>query len=181
MKNTHGGVLLLLKLQEPATLLKETLLYGCFSCLWIVQMVPNHAKHHIYSYISQAYLYNIPMLLRYRAWKVSVFGVILVRIFPHSDWTRRDREYLSVFSPNAGKCGPEKFRIRSDRCGGYSKTWLKSVAFNRGFTVHDCKKNKITSYCYRKVGLNCIICKIKQQLSKVNKAQFKLLGYVEYV
>ena len=24
------------------------------------------------------------------AWKVSVFGVILVRIFPHSDWIRRD-------------------------------------------------------------------------------------------
>ena len=38
------------------------------------------------------------------AWKVSVFGVILVRIFPHSDWIK----YLSVFNPNAGKCGPEK-------------------------------------------------------------------------
>ena len=113
MKNTHGGVLLLLKLQEPATLLKETLLYGCFSCFWIVQIVPNHAKHHIYSYISQVYLYNIPMLLRYRAWKVSVFGVTLVRIFPQSDWTRRDREYLSVFRSNAGKCRPEKFRIRT--------------------------------------------------------------------
>ena len=25
--------------------------------------------------------------------------------FTHSDWTRRDTEYLSVFSPNAGKCG----------------------------------------------------------------------------
>ena len=25
-------------------------------------------------------------------------------IFPHSDWMRRDTEYLSVFSPNAGKC-----------------------------------------------------------------------------
>ena len=24
------------------------------------------------------------------AWKVSVFGIILVRIFPHLDWTRRD-------------------------------------------------------------------------------------------
>ena len=24
------------------------------------------------------------------AWKVSVFGVFLVRIFPHSDWIRRD-------------------------------------------------------------------------------------------
>ena len=32
----------------------------------------------------------------------------LVRIFPHSDWIRRDTPYLSVFSPNAGKCGPEK-------------------------------------------------------------------------
>ena len=32
----------------------------------------------------------------------------LVRIFPHSDWIRRDTKYLSVFSPNAGKYGPEK-------------------------------------------------------------------------
>ena len=27
----------------------------------------------------------------------------LVRIFPHSDWMRRDTEHLSVFSLNAGK------------------------------------------------------------------------------
>ena len=32
----------------------------------------------------------------------------LVRIFRHSDWIRRDTSYLSVFSPNAGKYGPEK-------------------------------------------------------------------------
>ena len=32
----------------------------------------------------------------------------LVRIFQHSDWIRGDTEYLSVFSPNAGKYGPEK-------------------------------------------------------------------------
>ena len=32
----------------------------------------------------------------------------LVRIFPHSDWIRKDTSYLSVFSPNAGKYGPEK-------------------------------------------------------------------------
>ena len=30
--------------------------------------------------------------------------------FPHSDWIRREMEYLSVFSPNAGKCG--KIRTR---------------------------------------------------------------------
>ena len=28
----------------------------------------------------------------YTVWKVSVFGVFLVRIFPHSDWIRRDTE-----------------------------------------------------------------------------------------
>ena len=32
----------------------------------------------------------------------------LVRIFPHSDWIRRDTEYLYVFSPNKRKYGPEK-------------------------------------------------------------------------
>ena len=41
------------------------------------------------------------------AWKVSVFGVILVRIFPHLDWIQRDASYLSVFSPDMGKYGPE--------------------------------------------------------------------------
>ena len=46
------------------------------------------------------------------AWKVSIFRVFLLRIFPHSDWIRRDTLYLSVCSPNTGKYGPEKFRIR---------------------------------------------------------------------
>ena len=32
----------------------------------------------------------------------------LVRIFPYSDWILRDTSYLSVFSPNEGKYGPEK-------------------------------------------------------------------------
>ena len=32
----------------------------------------------------------------------------LVCIFPHSDWIQRDTKYLSVFSPNLGKCGAEK-------------------------------------------------------------------------
>ena len=29
--------------------------------------------------------------------------LFLVRIFPHSEWIRRDTKYLSVFTPNAGK------------------------------------------------------------------------------
>ena len=44
----------------------------------------------------------------YTAWKVSKYGVFLVRIFPHSDWIRGFTSYLFVFSANAGKCGAEK-------------------------------------------------------------------------
>ena len=47
------------------------------------------------------------ILIPYTAWKVSIFGVILVRIFPHLDWIRRDTQYLSVLSPNVGKCRPD--------------------------------------------------------------------------
>ena len=43
--------------------------------------------------------------------EVSVFGVLLVRNFPHLDWIRRDTEYLFVFSPNAENYGQEKLRI----------------------------------------------------------------------
>ena len=51
-------------------------------------------------------LNNISRLI-YTTWKVSVFGIILVRIFPHSDWIRRDTPYLSVFSPNADQNNSE--------------------------------------------------------------------------
>ena len=34
--------------------------------------------------------------------------LFLVHIFLQSDWIRRDTLYLSAFSPNAGKYGPEK-------------------------------------------------------------------------
>ena len=43
------------------------------------------------------------IFLTYAARKVSVFGVSLVRIFSHLDRIQRDMEYLSAFSPNAGK------------------------------------------------------------------------------
>ena len=38
---------------------------------------------------------------RVRIWSYS--GPHFFRIFPHSDWIRRDTEYLFVFGPNAGK------------------------------------------------------------------------------
>ena len=42
------------------------------------------------------------------AGKVSLFGVFLVLIFPHSDLILKDTSYLSAFSPNAGNYRPEK-------------------------------------------------------------------------
>ena len=44
---------------------------------------------------------------------MSVFGVFLVRIFPHLDWIRRDTPYLPAFSPNAGKI-LRSLRIQSE-------------------------------------------------------------------
>ena len=35
----------------------------------------------------------------------SYSGPYFSLIFPHSDWIMRGKGYLSVFSPNAGKCG----------------------------------------------------------------------------
>ena len=63
-------------------------------------------------FILMLILVNYPSLYDI-AWKVSVFGVFLVRNFLHSDWIRRGTVYLSVFSLNARKYGPEKLRIRA--------------------------------------------------------------------
>ena len=53
----------------------------------------------------------ITALTNITAWKVFVFGVILVRIFPRSDWIQIDTPCISVFSPNERKCWPELLRI----------------------------------------------------------------------
>ena len=53
------------------------------------------------------------VLVTFTAWKVSAFGVFLTYIFPHSDWIRRDTEYLTVLSPNVGKYGPKNLQIRT--------------------------------------------------------------------
>ena len=44
---------------------------------------------------------------------MSVFGVFVVRIFPHSNWKQIDTEYLSVCYPYPRKFGSEKLRIRT--------------------------------------------------------------------
>ena len=56
--------------------------------------------------ISFSYIY-------FTAWKLSVFQVFLVRIFPHLYWIQRDIPYNSVFSPNAGIYQSEKLRTQT--------------------------------------------------------------------
>ena len=56
--------------------------------------------------------------------KMCVFGVFLVRIFPHLDWIQGDTAYLFVFSPNSRKYGLEKLQIRTlvAQCSAVPKT-----------------------------------------------------------
>ena len=83
------------------------LLQKVFSSIWI----DNKSS---YPFILKGYAHfftQIIMTNSSTAWKVSVFEVFLVLIFPHSDWIRRDTDCLSVFGQNAVKHGPEKLRI----------------------------------------------------------------------
>ena len=45
--------------------------------------------------------------------KCPYLEFFLVCIFPHLEWIRRFIKWIFVFSPNAGKCTPEKLRIRT--------------------------------------------------------------------
>ena len=66
----------------------------------------------------------------------SYSGLHFPRIFPHLDWTWRDTPYLSVFSPNAGKCRKNAgqnnseywYFLRSESVANHSaKGWAKSI------------------------------------------------------
>ena len=56
----------------------------------------------------------------------SYSGQHFSRIFPHSDWIRRDTLYFSVFSANVGKC-----RKNTDQNNSEYGHFLRSVYFQR--------------------------------------------------
>ena len=70
------------------------------------------------TYTILLYMYLLLQETSYTTLKMAVFEVILVRIFfrifPDSDLIRRNTEYISVFSPNAGKCGKNVFQNNSE-------------------------------------------------------------------
>ena len=71
--------------------------------LLLIDVYPTSSKENRY-----LYLYNFEV---HTAWKVLIFRVFLVRIFPHLDWIQKDTPNLSLFSQNAEKYAPEKLRI----------------------------------------------------------------------
>ena len=93
----------------PATLLKATLLHGCFSRFL---NCTNGSKLRKASHIILKKNFK-NRTIKCTAQKTSIFGVFLVRIVPHPDWIRRDTLHLYKFILNAGKYGPEKLRIRT--------------------------------------------------------------------
>ena len=52
------------------------------------------------------------LLLQCDGLKIFFVRSFLVRIFPHLDWIRIFTPHISVLSPNAGKCRPEKLQTR---------------------------------------------------------------------
>ena len=79
-------------------------LFGCyiyFICLYLDTKFVFIHSFFPNSHFKYTWWY---MCLREKCPNTELF---LVHILPHLDWIRRDTEYLSVFSPNAGKYGPE--------------------------------------------------------------------------
>ena len=69
---------------------------------------PNHVSFDSKLILFIHFHTSIPVCNKYHTrpshcLKGSLFGVFLVRIFPHLDWIWRDTEYLSEFSPNVWK------------------------------------------------------------------------------
>ena len=69
--------------------------------IWFLPLV-------VSSFYSSAILCNF---LIDTAWKMPVYEVFLVCIFPHLDWIWKFTKYISVFSLNVGKQGPGNLRI----------------------------------------------------------------------
>ena len=74
-------------------------MFGCYSLILAIwqQYKQNFVLFHVLRAVCD----------QFTAWKLSVLGVILVRIFPHSGWIRRDTVSLLINS----ECGKMRTRI----------------------------------------------------------------------
>ena len=121
----------------------------------------------------------------FTAWKMSVLGVFMVRNFLYLVWIRRDTEYLSVISPDAGKYGPEKLRIQAlfTHCLEHvitsSKNFLPKNEPEQCLSImHSC----VTEHNKKKIISSSNVTKLNVQVcSKVHISQyFKVLHFQYY-
>ena len=84
---------------------------------------------------------HIKWMLPNIAWKVSIFGVFLVRNFPHSNWLRGDTEYYGYghFS-------------RSENAGKFSLSHVKSITLIVK-TARNLAKNSFIIFSSRSIRL----------------------------
>ena len=93
----------------------------------------------------------------------SYSGLHFSCIFPHSDWVRRDNPYLSVFSPNAGKCGKN-----ADHNNSEYEHLFYAVPFS---PIENFFKKTVT-----KISMYLLVPFIVQNLKKVLKTDPELWG-----
>ena len=74
-------------------------------------MISNHKLQKILGPASSTQIKNQLSDVSWIVWKVSKYGVLLLRIFPYSEWIRRFTEQISVFSPIRGNMDQKKLRI----------------------------------------------------------------------
>ena len=84
-----------------------------FLCWRNVQFWTTLKGFRVSLFLHEKYTVVIHFKIIFTGWKVSVFVVILVPIFPRSHWILRDTKFLSVFSPNKGKYVQELLRTRT--------------------------------------------------------------------
>ena len=81
------------------------------------------------------------------AWKVSVFGVILVRIFPHSDWVTRNTDtfYAVKMIWKLSSKSPENTRptLKEKKKSvflGFTPSWRRSLSYRNQSTELLCNQ-----------------------------------------
>ena len=93
---------------------------------FLITHISYHERYNIYEKLLLNKQSHFIFFNGITSWKVSIFRVVLVHIFPHSDWIWKGKEYLPVFSPNEGKYGPEELWIR--------QVWILFCTFESSIT-----------------------------------------------
>ena len=115
---------------------------------------------------------QVVFVLFSRRVKCSNTEFFLIRILLHSDWIPRDTPYLSVFSPNAEKYGPEKKSVFGHFSRSVGIKWTL-VCFNlqingTGNELFSIKETFEESFQLQLSVLHQSMCILKTSLSSLS-------------